>query len=168
MARPIGKRIATLLSVALVVAAGVAGPLAAADGRWRVFYAGSYNFDQEPTDIEAGVELRVAAPWRGFSWVGGVAATDESAFWAYGGAQYAWKFSERWAIGPGFAVSLYEQGDGKDLGGLVEFRSNLEVSARVGSHSRLGLVVYHLSNAGLYEDNPGSNSLVVSWARSTN
>jgi len=164
---PIGRRITTLV-VALVVAAGASLPLAAEDGRQWIFYAGSYNFDQEPTDIEAGLEVRIAGPWRGFSWAGGFAGTDQGSFWAYGGAQYAWHFSERLAIGPGVAVSLYEHGDGKDLGGLVEFRSNVEVSARVGSRSRLGLAVYHFSNAGLYEDNPGSNSLIVSWARSTN
>ncbi len=162
MTRPSGIKTATFIFILVL---GFGWPLAAEEGRsWRV-YAGTFNFDQEITDTEAGFELRFPSPWRGLSWVGGVAGTEEGSFWAYGGAQYAWHFTERWAIGPGFAVSLYEQGDGKDLGGVVEFRSNLELSTALTAKSRLALAVYHLSNAGLYEDNPGSNSLVLAWSR---
>ena len=73
--------------------------------------------------------------------------------------------AERTDGNPGFAVSLYEEGStGKDLGGPVEFRSSLEFARRFAGGSSLGLAVYHLSNAGIYDDNPGSNSVILSWA----
>ncbi|HEX2252622.1 MAG TPA: acyloxyacyl hydrolase [Thermoanaerobaculia bacterium] len=71
-----------------------------------------------------------------------------------------------WQIVPFTGVGLYEEGDdGKALGGLVEFRSGVEVSVRVTERSRLALSFYHLSNAGIYDANPGSESLVLLWSR---
>ena len=47
---------------------------------------------------------------------------------------------------------------------MVEFRSNFEVYRRLGPRSRLTGIFYHLSNASIYDDNPGVNSLVVGYA----
>jgi hypothetical protein len=60
----------------------------------------------------------------------------------------------------------YRPGDGgRELGGPLEFRSGLELSRRLGPRTRLGLSFDHLSNAGIYDHNPGSESLVLvrSW-----
>jgi hypothetical protein len=94
----------------------------------------------------------------------GVAATDDSAFWAYVGLRRPFRFGRGWRLTPGFAVALYEEGSGKDLGGPVEFRSSLELGHRFSGGSSVGLTLYHLSHGGLYDDNPGSNSLILSWA----
>ena len=64
-------------------------------------------------------------------------------------------------VTPQFAVSLYEQGDGRDLGGVVEFRSGLEVAYAFAKGPRVGVLFYHLSNGDFYDFNPGSNSFVV-------
>ncbi len=93
-------------------------------------------------------------------WVGGLAGTDDGAYWAYAGTAYDW-LRGRWHVRPGFAVGLWERGDGKDLGGLVEFRSSIELAFEASERLRLGLLFYHLSNAGLYDRNPGSNSVVL-------
>ena len=52
------------------------------------------------------------------------------------------------------------------LGGHFHFRSGLEASYRLGRRQRLGLLFYHLSNAGLRELNPGEESLVAQWTLS--
>ncbi len=72
---------------------------------------------------------------------------------------------ERWRVVPFLGVGVYEEGDGKDLGGAVEFRSGVEVSYRAGRNWWLGATLYHLSNAVIYDSNPGQESLVftVSW-----
>jgi hypothetical protein len=60
----------------------------------------------------------------------------------------------------------YRPGDeGRELGGPLEFRSGLELSRRLGPRTRLGLSFDHLSNAGIYDHNPGSESLglVLCW-----
>lgn len=118
---------------------------------------------------EAGVEYRLRPlPWESFDRIEvlpavGLTGTRDGAFWLYGNLRLDWKVSDRWVITPQFAVSLFEEGDGKDLGGPIEFRSGLEISYRLGRGSRLGVLFYHLSNSRIYEENPGSNSLVLVW-----
>lgn len=78
---------------------------------------------------------------------------------------WATPWSDRWRVVPFLGVGVYEAGDGKDLGGPVEFRSGVEVSYRAGQRWWLGATLYHLSNAVIYDSNPGEESLVVtlSW-----
>jgi hypothetical protein len=132
------------------------------------FSLGAFDFIDSDKAAEAGIEYR----WRPFRlWkldlkpVVGIAGTDEESFWGYGG--FRWDVpigSDRWIPTIGFAVSLYDQGDGKNLGGTVEFRSSFEIAYRFDGGSRLGLSIYHLSNARVYDLNPGSESLVLTWS----
>lgn len=46
----------------------------------------------------------------------------------------------------------------------MEFRSGLEIAYRLANGHRVGMIYYHLSHANIYEDNPGSNSLVFTWS----
>ena len=138
---------------------GLAPALADETAEWTV-YAGRWGLEKKGTASELGFEFQRPFRETGFNVVGGLAATDDEAVWAYAGTSYSWQPANRWRLRPGFAVSLFEKGDGKDLGGAIEFRSSLEATARVRSNLRLGILVYHLSNAGIYDLNPGSNSLV--------
>jgi len=83
--------------------------------------------------------------------------------YGYAGFRLDFPIAERWVTTIGFGAGNYPHGDGKKLGGPVEFRSSIELARRFGESSRLGLQLYHLSNAGLYEHNPGSESLVLDW-----
>jgi len=126
--------------------------------------AGAYDIAKTKS-TEVGLEYR----FRSRAWelvpAVGAAATGDGAFWVYGGLRRPFRVGGAWRLTPGFAVSLYEAGStGKDLGGLVEFRTSLELSHRFSRGSSLGLTVYHLSHASIYEDNPGSNSVILSWA----
>jgi len=62
------------------------------------------------------------------------------------------------------AAGVYDRGNDKDLGGSIQFRSGLELAYEMNPGSRVGAVFYHLSNAGLEPNNPGSESLVVFWS----
>jgi hypothetical protein len=150
--------------VAVLALPDLSPPVAAGSFDY-VVYAGIYDTVAGSSTKELGFEARRPRPWgvKRLSWVAGAAATTDEAAWIYTGVVYEFELGERWAIGPGFAVSLWDRGDGKDLGGPVEFRSSLELSARVSARSRVGLLFYHLSNNDYYDLNPGSNSLVVSW-----
>lgn len=75
--------------------------------------------------------------------------------------------ARRWRLVGYTGVGHYRPGDdeeGRELGGPVEFRSGLELSRRLGERSWLGLSFDHLSNAVLYDRNPGSESLVLVWS----
>ena len=124
---------------------------------------GSFNYNKTPTALEGGLEI-AGAP-RAFSLVPafGVAGTEDGSVWLWGGLRRAFRLGGGWVLAPGFGIALYEEGDGKDLGGLVEFRSSIELSVAVGSRYEAGVLLYHLSNAGFYDLNPGSNSVVLVW-----
>lgn len=94
----------------------------------------------------------------------GVAASTDENFWGYVGLHYDYNFVGSWHAIPLLGVGLFEKGDGKDLGGVVVFRSGLELAYELENGHRVSLSFYHLSNASIYELNPGSNSLVVSWS----
>ena len=52
-------------------------------------------------------------------------------------------------------TGLYHAGDGLDLGGAIAFRSGAEVGWESRRGWRVGLSFDHRSNAGIYDDNPG-------------
>jgi lipid A 3-O-deacylase len=139
-------------------------PAVAEEGPELAVSAGAYDLAKTES-IEAGVEYRFRSrAWELVPAVGG-AFTEDGAFWAYLGLRRPFRLGPGWRLTPGFAASLYEEGStGKDLGGPLEFRSSLELSRRFAGGSSLGLAFYHLSNAGIYDDNPGSNSVILSWA----
>ncbi|MEZ5333459.1 MAG: acyloxyacyl hydrolase [Thermoanaerobaculia bacterium] len=124
-------------------------------------------FDTGGDDVaEAGVEVRLAnrLPW-GLGVIAGVSANEDEAFWGYVGARRPFALGRSsWRLVPSFAVVGYEQGDGKDLGQALEFRSGLELHYAFESRQTLGVNFYHMSNASLSEVNPGANSLVLVWA----
>lgn len=98
--------------------------------------------------------------------VAGAMASSQGALYAYGGFRLDYLLGKRWVVTPSWAAGLYYAGpeDGKDLGGMVEFRSGIEVAWRLTERSRIGFCLYHLSNGGLYDFNPGTESLILSYS----
>jgi hypothetical protein len=118
---------------------------------------------------EAGLSVRLddvkLFEWSRVSVVpafGGMATEDETLF-GWGGFAFRIPLGERWRLTPTLAVGAYEQGDGRNLGGTLEFRSGLEVAVRPSPRTAIGVEFYHLSNGGVHEVNPGSNSLVLAF-----
>lgn len=68
--------------------------------------------------------------------------------------------SERLVFTPFFSPGLYYQGNGRNLGYPLEFRSGLELCFKYKNGMRIGGQFYHLSNASLSNKNPGMNALV--------
>jgi lipid A 3-O-deacylase len=133
--------------------------------------AGEHNVLDGGDSTEVGLELRGAPFHLAFLPrfipdpvpVAGGMATSKSLGYGYLGFRLDVPLGERWLVTPGFAAGVFRKGDGADLGGPVEFRSSIEAAYRLTAASRLGLAFYHLSNAGLYGHNPGSESLVLAW-----
>ena len=74
-------------------------------------------------------------------------------------------FGRRLVVTPSFAPTWWR---GKttdlDLGHRIEFRSQLEFAYRFDDRSRLGVSISHYSNAGLGDDNPGTESFMVNYS----
>lgn len=132
------------------------------------FSLGVFDLGKYQDAAEGGVEYRWRPLAPGFLQLKptlGVSVTADGGHWAYAGVRWDVPVrSERWIPTIAFGVVAYEQGDGKDLGGVLQFRSAFDVAYRFDSGSRVGLALYHLSNASLHDFNPGSESLVVFWS----
>ena len=66
-------------------------------------------------------------------------------------------------MSPQWATGLYYRSPEFDLGGPLEFRTSLELSYRLAGGAQVGACLYHLSNGGLFDRNPGSESLVLTY-----
>lgn len=90
----------------------------------------------------------------------GVMSNMWKSVYVYAGINFDLLFAEHILIAPGFAAGYYGQGDGKNLGYPLEFRSGIELAWQFSDWRRLGVHFYHLSNASLGRRNPGEESLV--------
>ena len=66
---------------------------------------------------------------------------------------------------PSFAPGLYHKGDGKDLGHVLEFKSEVQLSYELSKTSSLGISYNHVSNASLGDKNPGANSYMFNYLK---
>ena len=94
----------------------------------------------------------------------GLMAGAQGNLYLYGGFRFDFPLGQRWTLSPGAATGVYYRAASADLGGALEFRTGLELSYQLPEGARLGLCLYHLSNAGVSEVNPGSESLVVTYS----
>ena len=94
----------------------------------------------------------------------GAMITTDNAAYLYTGIQAQYKFGSL-NITPSFAPGYYNQGDGKDLGHALEFKSEIQLSLELPKNSQFGFSYNHLSNASLGKKNPGANSYMFNFLK---
>ena len=94
--------------------------------------------------------------------VTGALITQDSATYIYTGVQAMYKVGNI-NITPSFTPGLYNQGDGKNLGHIVEFKSEVQLSFDLPKESQFGFSYNHISNASLGDKNPGANSYMFNF-----
>jgi hypothetical protein len=90
--------------------------------------------------------------------------TEKNAFYLYTGAQAEYNFGFL-TITPSFAPGYYNYGDGKDLGSVLEFKSEVQVSLDLSDSAQFGMSYNHISNASLGDKNPGANSYMLNFLK---
>ena len=98
-----------------------------------------------------GEGIWLIKPWAG------VEATSDGAVYGVAGFLVDLVVGDNFVITPSIGVGAYSDGDGKDLGHTVEFRSQIEVGYQFDYGGRLTAAFSHISNAGLGDENPGVN-----------
>lgn len=96
--------------------------------------------------------------------VAGAMAGSRGILYVYGGFRFDYPLGRRWMLSPGWATGIYYRGYGRDLGSSLEFRSQVELAYLLSRNTRVGLCLYHLSNARISVFNPGSESLVLTYS----
>ena len=92
----------------------------------------------------------------------GVMITADNAGYIYTGVQAQYKIGAL-NITPSFTPGLYHEGDGKDLGHMLEFKSEVQLSLDLSKTSEFGFSYNHISNASLGDKNPGANSYMFNF-----
>jgi len=96
--------------------------------------------------------------------VTGALITSDNASYFYTGVQAQYKIGAL-NITPSFTPGLYHEGDGKDLGHMLEFKSEVQLSLDLSQSSELGFSYNHMSNASLGDKNPGANSYMFNFLK---
>ena len=105
-----------------------------------------------------GEKFLFLKPWAG------IEGTSDGALWGGAGFLLDIYFGRRVVLTGSTSVGAYAQGDGKDLGHVIEFRSQAEIAYRFDDRSRLGVAISHHSNAGLDDRNPGVEVLTLYYS----
>jgi len=141
-------------------------PAAANEGDLISFSLGYFDAFDDNGAMDMRLEYRPNSvvfienlkPWAGLE------LTSDSSIWIGGGLLYDWNFKDNWYLTPSVGAGLYAQGSSdKDLGSVLEFRSQLEISYEFENTSRMALGVSHISNGGFADENPGAEVVGLYW-----
>ncbi|AFS48178.1 Lipid A 3-O-deacylase (PagL) [alpha proteobacterium HIMB5] len=132
------------------------------------FFTGMFDFsDDKKRSTIIGIqhlneELNRDTILGNLSPITGAMITADNASYLYTGVQANYIIGNL-NFNPSFAPGYYNQGDGKDLGHALEFKSEIQLSMELPKNSSLGLSYNHLSNASLGDKNPGANSYMFNF-----
>ena len=158
------RYLAVLSACALVMVAGLSSARAD-DPDFLAFQVGAFDFIQGDDSAGAfAMEYRFDERLWIFKPFGGMMGTTDGALHVYGGILLDVFFGRRVVFTLGFAPGLYHDSTGKDLGSAIEFRSSGEIAYRLDNRSRIGVMVNHVSNAGIDDRNPGTEILMLTYA----
>ena len=144
--------------------ASFAGPSGGDDPAFLEFQGGAFDVRHAHTGIfdleyrSAYKILGVAKP------MVGMFGTSRGATYEYGGFALDLYFGRRWVATWSEAIGAYERGNDVNLGAVPEFRSAIDVAYRFDDRSRLGVEFHHISNAGIGSKNPGSETVLMTYA----
>ena len=126
----------------------------------------SVTMERKPAFLASNIKMKITRQsFLGtISPVTGFMITADSATYAYTGVQAQYKIGKLNII-PSFTPGLYGEGKGKDLGHIVEFKSEVQLSLDIFSNSELGFSYNHISNASLGSKNPGANSYMFNFLK---
>ena len=117
------------------------------------------GFQHQNENLNRGTFLGNLSPITGFL------ITADNAGYIYTGVQAQYNLGAL-NLTPSFTPGIYHEGDGKDLGHLIEFKSELQISLDLSRSSELGFSYNHISNASLGDKNPGANSYMFNFFKS--
>jgi lipid A 3-O-deacylase len=143
-------------------------PAQAQDPSFVSISFGRYDFNrQKHPGWEGGMQYRSDQKLWIFQPMAGFMHNQHGSTDIYAGISLDVFFGNRFVFRPSFAPSWYVRGAGQDLGYWLEFRSAAEFAYRFDDRSRLGVEVYHISNAHLGDKNPGEESINLVYSLPT-
>jgi hypothetical protein len=96
------------------------------------------------------------------TWIG-VQAGDQE-YYLGAGLLLDWYVTEHLFITPSFGAGAYGEHHGVNLGSVLEFRSGIEFGYDMQKSGRVSIGIWHLSNGGLGDTNPGTEIAALRYA----
>lgn len=156
------------LTAGLVAGVLLGRPAFAQDPSFVSVSMGRFDFNrQKDPTWEGGLQYRSDQKLWIFQPMAGVMHNLHGSTDIYTGISLDVFLGKRIVFRPSFAPSIYLRGGGEDLGYTLEFRSAAELAYRFDDRSRLGVEVYHISNASLGSKNPGEESINLVYSLPT-
>ena len=155
------------ISVSVLASVAISAAQAKEDKKdYITGYIGYFDVIRTKYDAaQFGVEYRARPLQYAIRPMIGINVTSDKAVYGYAGINWDAELIENQLyLIPNFAAGLYKQGDGRDLGGAIEFRSGIELAYQFPNDHRLGVALNHISNASIYEHNPGSETAMVTYS----
>ena len=134
------------------------------------FFTGMFDFsDHKQASAVFGLqhqndELFISTGRGRMSPITGAFITANNAFYLYTGVQIDYEIGPL-NITPSFAPGYYGEGNGKDLGYPLEFKTEVQLSFDFNDSTNLGMSYNHISNASLGKKNPGANSYMFNFLK---
>jgi hypothetical protein len=129
----------------------------------------SGDLDGGDSALAAGLDVTfgdLARVWRLRAGLGAaLATTGDADLWGGAGPVVWLDLRSGWRLEGSAMVGLYADRQ-VDLGGPVQFHSRIGVSYALAPSWRLGASFGHISNAGLYDENPGLERAMVTLSYS--
>jgi lipid A 3-O-deacylase len=135
------------------------------------FYTGNFDFsDHKQKAILLGFQHQNETLERqtflgNASPITGGFITANSAAYIYTGVEWNHDMGDKMTFTPSFTPGLYSQGNGKDLGHVIEFKTEIQASYAMSESSSFGVSYNHISNASLGDKNPGANSYMFNYLK---
>jgi hypothetical protein len=136
------------------------------------FYTGTFDLiDKEGDDQTTlfGIEHKNPNLFRDtflgkFKPVTGAFMTGKSSVYLYTGIEGQYGIGPL-KILPSFAPGYYEKGDGKDLGDVLEFKSEIKFGLDIFENSKLSYSYSHISNNDWGATNPGTDNQQITFSK---
>ena len=163
------KKLSLLLVILFTASRLIAAEEINTNGNQLNFFIGNFDFsDDKQKAILVGFQhqnenLNRDTFLGNVSPITGGFVTENSAVYVYTGIEWNVDMGEKILFTPSFAPGLYHEGDGKDLGHALEFKSEVQLSYSTKDTSSFGISYNHVSNASLGDKNPGANSYMFNF-----
>lgn len=162
----------TLFLVAIIFVAGQAPAALAESGESTAAYlsvavghvAVFDNDVEEPAVFKLEYRFTPIEKWWGLAPAIGAARSEAGASFVFADVEKDFFLSSSWVFTPSFGAGLFDDGVDVKLGNDLEFRSGVKLAYQFANKSRLSLGLFHLSNGGLSDRNPGTEPAFVAYA----
>ena len=134
------------------------------------FYHGTFDFSDEGKKTtligfqHQNEELNRDTFIGNLSPITGAQLMANNATYVYSGVQAQYKLGKL-NFNPSFTPGLYGEGDGKNLGHTLNFKTELQLTVDMFKNTEFGVKYNHLSNGGIGDKNPGANSYMLNFLK---